>query len=64
MPDQIQGSVVERLTRIETKVNTICRNTADQETRIRGLEKTKWLAIGIALAVSSISSVALGFIIK
>jgi hypothetical protein len=64
MSEQIGGSVVERLTRIETKLNGICRDGVDQEQRIRSLEKTKWLAIGIALTVSALSSTAIAIMLN
>lgn len=64
MKEDFESKVISKLSSIQTTIKTIDERTEDQEDRIRGLERTKYIAIGIALAVSSISSVALGFILK
>lgn len=59
------------LTEIKTGIATIQANTAamkeradDHEGRIRTLEQWQWKAIGIAIAVSFVASLAVAFFAK
>ncbi len=53
-----QQQVIERLARIETKMNGICSNQDDQEKRIRFLERGAWIILGVI----TVASVALNFL--
>lgn len=49
MGDQSEeASILERLARIETKLDVWHTTHADHETRIRSLERKIWLAMGAA----------------
>jgi hypothetical protein len=52
--------VIERLVRIETMVESMCKKTGDQETRLRDVEKTSWLRTGFAAAAGGMA----GFLTK
>lgn len=45
-----EPTVNERLVRIETKLDQALAQHADHETRIRSLERAKWMAAGFAAA--------------
>ena len=59
-----EPSEVERLVRIETKLDILVESTekrgADHETRLRALEKVKWIIIG----GSAVTGGAAGLIAK
>lgn len=44
------GTVVERLARIETKLDVQLTTQADHETRLRRLERALWIAAGFSMA--------------
>lgn len=48
--DPIIDIVVDRLARIEVKLDQALASTSDHETRIRRLERAIWLAVGFASA--------------
>lgn len=41
---------IERLVRIETKLDIVLAQHTDHEVRLRALERAKWIAAGIAAA--------------
>jgi hypothetical protein len=47
------SDLIERLTRIETKLDTVVENTQDHEGRLRALERENWLHRG-GLAVVAV----------
>ena len=51
---EYQAEVLERLARIETKMNGICDKQADHEKRIRFLERGMWLAVGVLVVADII----------
>lgn len=51
----VAESALERLARIETKIDTLLSSKSDHETRIRGLEKRSWLIAGAAVIVSAVA---------
>lgn len=54
--NDFETQVVERLARMETKIDHI----ADHETRIRTLERMIWIAAGAATAGGGVVGAALG----
>ena len=44
--DALQVQIIERLTRMETKLDAFQSSSADHESRIRGLERAKWMIVG------------------
>lgn len=51
--------IIDRLSRIETKVDAIMLSTPDHEKRLRGLERERWLYRG-ALGAAAFLSAKLG----
>lgn len=49
--DSLDPPTIERLVRIETKLDMMVPTNADHEARIRSLEKYKWLLVGAAGAL-------------
>ena len=47
---------VERLVRLEGKLDLLLEERADQETRLRKLERLSWLAVGAAVLASVLGS--------
>ena len=45
--------VIERLSRIETKLDSALDVDKDHETRIRGVERNQWFFSGIAAVIGS-----------
>ena len=62
--DNFQIDIVDRLGRIETKLDVVCKNTGDQEQRLRSLEKYRWIAVGIILTISATVSTIITIIIR
>ena len=59
--DTFQTQVLDRLARIETKLNNgIVKKQDDHEKRIRYLERSLWIGVGVILA----AQVAIGLFIK
>lgn len=48
-------ALLERLVRIETKLDLSNRTHDDHETRIRRLERTIWIATGFAAAAGGVA---------
>lgn len=48
------GEVLERLTRIEVKLDAQLARADDHETRIRRMERMLWLAAGAATAAGGV----------
>lgn len=44
------GSIVERLARIETKLDVQLTTQADHESRLRRLERALWIVAGFSMA--------------
>ena len=57
---EFQNEALQRLTRIETKITTVCGTQGDHEKRIRTLERGAWVAIGALV----ILQIVLGLILK
>lgn len=77
MPEVSQESlnIIERLVRVETKLDTlneskaqshieIIKDIADHETRLRQLERLMWKAIGASAGVSTLASITANYIIR
>ena len=46
---KFQNEVIATLSRLETKMNGVCKKQDDHEKRIRFLEKSIWIAIGVLI---------------
>ena len=46
-PSPQMHECVQRLTRIETKLDLIAANEDDKEERLRSLERSKWWLVGV-----------------
>lgn len=55
-------SIRDLLIEIRTKVEIIVGQGADHETRIRALEKSKWVAVGAAVAAGGIAGKLAGLL--
>lgn len=50
------SDTVERLARIETKLDMLLTRLTDHETRLRALEAWRWLQVGAAAAAGGAAS--------
>jgi hypothetical protein len=55
-------ALVERLVRIETKLDVSNRTHDDHEARIRKLERSLWIAMGFAAALGGVAGQLAGFL--
>lgn len=62
MPEETTTTIVERLTRIETKLEMYMSN--DHEGRIRALENFRWYILGAALVAAPVISFFIDRVIK
>ncbi len=56
---KFQNEVIATLSRLETKMNSVCKTQVDHEKRIRFLEKGIWIAIGILIVADILLSTLL-----
>ena len=54
---EFQEDVLQRLTRIETKMTNVCSRSEDHEKRIRFLEKGYFIAVGVLI----VANIVIGF---
>lgn len=54
---EFQEDVLQRLTRIETKMTSVCSRSKDHEKRIRFLEKGYFIAVGVLI----VANIVIGF---
>ena len=60
MPDD----ALERLVRIETKLDSVVDGRADHESRLRHLEQWMWRAAGAAAVVGGLVGAAAGAVVR
>lgn len=47
-----QDKVISTLARLETKMDSVCKKQEDHEKRLRFLERSTWIVLGVILIIT------------